>query len=82
MGQIPVGWWRPVASGVPLDLPYRAICSASHKLIITASKIANKGGLFFVIINFMLCITVLSVLLARGLEKESSASYTEDGKHT
>ncbi len=51
-------WRCPMASGVALDLPYLAMCTLLHRNIAMTIKTTSKGGVFFAIVNFLLCITI------------------------
>jgi hypothetical protein len=45
---------RPVASGVALDMPHRAMPFVSPGCTAVAIEIANNGGQSFIIINFVI----------------------------
>jgi hypothetical protein len=52
-GQILAQWWRPVDSKVALDMLHWALCSALHRLIRMAIKMACKRGVFFSVVIFL-----------------------------
>jgi hypothetical protein len=49
---------RSVASRVALDLPYRAMRSASCRLTRMAFEMAREAGACFSFLDFMSCITI------------------------
>ncbi len=58
-----------MASRVALDLPYWAMRSALYGLIRMAIEMASEAAAFFVVVDYLSCITVSS-------HYELTASYT------
>jgi hypothetical protein len=52
--QVVAQCWRPVASGVALDMPHWAMLSVLPGRTAVAIETANNGGHSFVIINFVI----------------------------
>jgi hypothetical protein len=46
MEQVVAQWWRPVASGVALDMPHWAMLSVLLRRICKAFKTGRNGGAF------------------------------------
>ncbi len=54
MEQVVIQNWCPVASGVALDMPHRAMLSVLPGRTAVAIKMANNGGHSFIIIDFVI----------------------------